>query len=74
MSLTFAASVSATDIVVCDDTGTIIVCSCEDFGCEHLGKVVDRSFVDRVLTDGTQFATGSSRACTTTAVSWRRCL
>ena len=58
MSLTFAASVSATDIVVCDDTGTIIVCSCEDFGCEHLGKVVDRSFVDRVLTDGTQFATG----------------
>ncbi len=58
MSLTFAASVSGTDIVVCDDTGAIIVCSCEEFGCEHLGKVVDSAFVSRVITDGTQFATG----------------
>ena len=58
MSLTFAASVSDTDIVVCNDQGEIIVCSCDDFGCEHLGKVVDSGFVTKVIEDGPQFASG----------------
>ena len=58
ISMTFASSVSDADVVVCDKEGRIIVCSCEQVGCEHLGKIVDPEFVNLVLTSGIQYRTG----------------
>ncbi|MDD3165420.1 MAG: HAMP domain-containing sensor histidine kinase [Oscillospiraceae bacterium] len=58
MSMTYAASVSDTDIVVCAPDGKIIVCSCDRISCEHKGKIVDQSYIDRVISTGSQFDTG----------------
>ena len=59
MSLNFASRVAETDAVVCDENGTVIVCSCDDPHCEHLGLTVDSSLTDSVLTDGEIYAHGT---------------
>lgn len=52
INLSFASDVADTDAVVCDADGRVILCSCENLSCEHLGLQLDRNFVDRVLRDG----------------------
>ena len=59
MSMTLASHVSGADAVVCDTDGTVIVCSCEDFSCEHIGKTVGGDFMEKTLTDGVNRATGT---------------
>ena len=59
MSLSFASLVAETDAVVCDENGQVILCSCEDIACPHLGTQLDASLTAAVLLGGETYAKGS---------------
>ena len=52
INLSFAAEAAGTDTVICDETGVVILCSCSEFRCEHLGLQVLQAFVDQVIQEG----------------------
>lgn len=52
INLSFAAEAAGTDTVICDETGVVILCSCSEFRCEHLGLKVPQAFVDQVIQEG----------------------
>ena len=56
MSLSFASRVSKTDAVICDENGTVILCSCEDLSCSHVGRQLDVGLVTEVLQSGQTYA------------------
>ena len=58
ISLTFASEVSGTDAVICDDSGTVILCSCKQFPCPHLGLTGSPELLDSIPDEGTG-ATGT---------------
>ena len=53
ISLTFASEVSSTDAVICDTNGTIILCSCKQFPCVHLGMTGSKEMLDALPDEGT---------------------
>lgn len=59
MSLSFASQVAETDAVICDESGTVILCSCEELSCVHLGKQLDTGLTAGVLADGETYSTGT---------------
>lgn len=52
INLSFAAEAAGTDTVICDETGVVILCSCSEFRCAHLGLQVPQTFVDQVIQEG----------------------
>ncbi len=52
INLSFASTVADTNAVICDEAGTVIICSCSTVFCDHLGKQLDAVFGDRVLEEG----------------------
>ena len=52
INLSFAAEAAGTDTVICDETGVVILCSCSEFRCEHLGLQLPQAFVDQVIQEG----------------------
>lgn len=59
MSLSFASQVAETDVVICDESGTVILCSCEELSCSHLGKTLDTGLAASVLADGETYSSGT---------------
>ena len=59
IGLTTAARVAGTDVLFCDPEGNILLCSCNDIGCIHSGKTVDRAMIDEIVTDGEDFTVGT---------------
>ena len=59
INLSFASTVADTNAVICDGSGTVIVCSCSTLSCEHLGKQLDSAFVQRVIHEGKISATAT---------------
>ena len=57
-SLYVASQVSEADAVIFDETGKLVLCSDTPFGCEHQGWSIDRSYVQRVIQNGTARHTG----------------
>ena len=54
INLSFASTVADTNAVICDGSGTVIVCSCSTLSCEHLGKQLEcfaAGFPDAAGTD-----------------------
>ena len=58
MSVSLASRVSGADAVICDETGSVLVCSCDTFACPHLTTTVSQDYVQSVLLRGEQFSTG----------------
>ena len=58
ISLSFASEVADADAVVCDETGTVILCSRDSLYCEHLGLRIDQNYVDRVIANGSDTSVG----------------
>ena len=58
VNLDVASRISDADAVIFDKNGMLILCSDAPFGCEHQGWVINRDYVQRVLTDGTARHTG----------------
>lgn len=58
MSVTYGADVSDTDVLICDNTGRVTMCSCEHLACQHLGKQVPSDLLSKVDIQGYAYATG----------------
>ena len=58
MSLSFASLVAENDAVICDENGRVILCSCEDIACPHLGTQLDPGLTAAVLLGGETYAKG----------------
>lgn len=44
MSLSFFSEIGDAEALICDETGTVLLCSCSELNCSHLGKTVDPDF------------------------------
>ncbi len=58
ISLSFAAEVSGTDVVICDETGEIVLCSDSQISCEHVGKILDPDYIQAVWDQGEVYSSG----------------
>lgn len=56
ISLSFASQVAETDAVVCDENGRVILCSCEELACPHLGIQLDPGLTAAVLLGGETYS------------------
>ena len=61
LNLDVASQVSNSDIVICDGTGRVVLCSDALSGCEHQGLRLNREYLQKVLTTGYDEATGIIR-------------
>ena len=53
VNLSFAGQISEADAVIFDANGTLLLCSDSPLGCVHQSWVVEKAYIDRVLTEGT---------------------
>lgn len=58
MSVSLASRVSGGDAVICDETGSVLVCACDAFACKHRTATVSQEFVRDVLSAGELFSVG----------------
>lgn len=52
INLSFAAAAAGTDTVVCDENGTVILCSCGELSCAHTGLRIPQAYVQQVIEQG----------------------
>ena len=58
VNLDVVSQISGSDIIICDTTGRIILCSDSITGCDHHRLRVDESFLQKVINQGGDTATG----------------
>ena len=58
LNLDVASQMSDADVVICNSEGRVVLCSDGLIGCEHQGMILNRSYLERVLTYGAQSDTG----------------
>ena len=58
VNLDIASSISDSDILICDARGKVILCSDSITGCDHHRLRVDQSYLDKVIQNGGDTATG----------------
>lgn len=63
VQLNFTARASGNDTVVCDESGTIVACSCGPQTCEHLGYQFDHELLDSASADGPVFRQNIEIGC-----------
>jgi len=61
LNLDVATQVSSFDAVICDAGGEVVICSCSPMVCQHLGMRIDEAYMDRVIQNGGDTATGIIR-------------
>ena len=59
ISLTTAAQVAGTDILLCNLDGRVVLCSCDEMDCIHENTVVEQPLIDRIAADGESFTEGT---------------
>jgi len=57
ISLDLAAQVSGSDALVADPTGEVILCTCGELHCQHLGQMLPEELVIAALQDSAVFST-----------------
>ena len=58
VNLDIVSHISGSDILICDVTGRVILCSDSITGCDHHYLRVDKEYMDRVIANGGESATG----------------
>ena len=58
MSLSFISHIGDAEALICDEQGRVILCSCEQFTCSHIGRQLDEDFRTQVEQDGGAFRSG----------------
>ena len=58
LNLDVVSQVTDADMVICDSSGTILMCSDALMGCDHNGVIFNREYVQKVITNGGDTATG----------------
>ena len=61
LNLDVAASLSDSDIIICNAQGKVILCSDSPFGCKHMKLQVNSEYLDKVIANGSDRATGGVR-------------
>ena len=61
IALSAAVSVSGSDAVICDATGTLLICGDSPMGCEHVGLRLEEDYRNRVFETGGCVDTGIIR-------------
>ena len=44
---------------VCDENGFVVLCSCDEFNCEHLGRQIDADLITEIDMNGETFRVGT---------------
>lgn len=52
MNLSFAADISGAEMLLCDTQGRVVFCSEDIQGCEHVGKQIASSYVEKAFSKG----------------------
>ena len=55
ISLTTAAQVAGTDILLCNLQGDVLLCGCNDLSCHHDESGVEQTLVEQIVADGNAF-------------------
>ena len=63
IQLNYTSRATGSDAVVCDESGTVIACSCGLQNCEHLGYQFSHDFLDRASADEPCFEPGIRFGC-----------
>ena len=58
VALSIATSVSGADAVICDETGTLILCADAPMGCVHQGMMVGSEYLEKVFQSEYTVSTG----------------
>lgn len=58
LSISYGANVSDTDVVLADTDGTLVLCSCSNFYCGHVGRQLGGDFLKKLRSEGYVYATG----------------
>ena len=58
LNLDVVSQVTDADMVICDSSGTILMCSDALMGCDHNGVIFNREYVQKVIANGGDTATG----------------
>ena len=58
LNLDIASQVTDADVIICDANGYIILCSDALIGCEHQGLQLNREYLQKVIENGGDTATG----------------
>ena len=58
MSLSFISRIGDAEALICDENGRVLLCSCEQFTCGHIGQHLDVEFCDQVREGGRAFQSG----------------
>ena len=48
MSLSFFSEIGGAEALVCNETGEVLLCSCGQLSCQHLGKTVEQDFLSAI--------------------------
>ena len=59
LSLSLFSDVGEAEALVCDENGFVVLCSCDEFNCEHIGRQVDAALITQIDADGQTFRTGA---------------
>jgi signal transduction histidine kinase len=49
INLRVASEVSGADAVICNSAGKVVLCSCQELSCAHLGLTVNKSYYQKVI-------------------------
>ena len=58
INLTFAAAAAQTDTLICAPDGRVLLCSCGQLSCDHLGMRLPMEYVEQVVREGKLTASG----------------
>ena len=58
VALTVAVAVSGSDAVICDASGSLILCGKSPMGCEHVGLQLEQTYLDKVFAENGCVDTG----------------
>lgn len=59
LSLSLFSDVGEAEALVCDENGFVVLCSCDEFNCEHIGQQVDANLITEIDANGETFRVGT---------------
>ena len=59
LSLSLFSDVGEAEAQVCDENGFVVLCSCDEFNCEHLGRQIDADLITEIDMNGETFRIGT---------------
>lgn len=58
ISLSLFTEVGDAEALICNTGGTVLICSCEQFSCDHIGMSIDPAFLTAIESGGSAYEKG----------------